>query len=318
VVTLPPWARTGLRRGLALVFFAALAFFGVRHARTIEWEAVGRALATTPMPVLGIAAALAAASHLTYSSFDLLGRAYTGHALRVGQVLRVTFTSYAFNLNLGSLVGGIALRLRLYARLGLPYLTISRVVTLSIVTNWLGYLVVAGLVFSLTPPQPPPGWGLSDLSLHLLGPVLLAVAAVYVAACLAGRRRRLRFRRHVVRLPGPAMVGAQLALSCANWALMGALMYTLLQGQLPYAQVLGVLLLAAVAGVIAHVPAGLGVLEAVFMALLSHRIPQAQLLAALLTYRAVYYLAPLGLAAILYLAQEMQPARARAAALPTS
>lgn len=182
----------------------------------------------------------------------------------------------------------------------------------------MGYLVVAGLVFSLTPPQPPPGWGLSDLSLRLLRAVLLSVAGAYVAAGLAGRGQRLRFRRHVARLPGPAMVGAQLALSCANWALMGALMYALLQGQLPYAQVLGVLLLAAVAGVITHVPAGLGVLEAVFMALLSHRIPQAQLLAALLTYRAVYYLAPLGLAAVLYLAQEVRPARARGAALPTS
>ncbi len=315
-MTLPPWARTGVRRGLALAFFATLAFFGVRHARTIEWQEVGQALAATPLPVLLVATALSAASHLTYSSFDLLGRAYTGHALRVGQVLRVTFTSYAFNLNLGSLVGGIALRLRLYARLGLPYLTISRVVTLSIVTNWLGYLMVAGLVFSLTPPQLPPGWGLSDLSLRLLGPVLLAVAGVYVAACLAGRRRRLRFRQYVVRLPGPAMVGAQLALSCANWALMGALVFTLLRGQLPYGQVLGVLLLAAVAGVIAHVPAGLGVLEAVFIALLSHRIPQAQLLAALLAYRAVYYLGPLGLATVLYLSQELRPTRAQVAARP--
>lgn len=315
-MTLPPWARTGLRRGLALAFFATLAFFGVRHARTIEWQEVGQALAATPPPVLLVAAALSAASHLTYSSFDLLGRAYTGHTLRVGQVLRATFTSYAFNLNFGSLVGGIALRLRLYARLGLSYLTISRVVTLSIVTNWLGYLVVAGLVFSVAPPQPPPAWGLSDLSLRLLGPVLLAVAGVYVVACLAGPRRRLRLGRYVVRLPGPAMVGAQLALSCANWALMGALVFTLLRGQLPYGQVLGVLLLAAVAGVIAHVPAGLGVLEAVFVALLSHRLPEAQLLAALLAYRAVYYLGPLGLATVLYLSQELQPSRAQVAARP--
>ena len=46
------------------------------------------------------------------------------------------------------------------------------------------------------------------------------------------------------------------------------------QDRLP--SVLGVLLVAAVAGVIAHVPAGLGVLEAVFIALLAHRVPQAR------------------------------------------
>ncbi len=314
---LQPRARTWLLRGLTLAFFAALAVFGVRYARTIQWQDVGQALAATPAHVLAAAVALAAASHLTYSSFDLLGRAYTGHRLRVAQVLRVTFTSYAFNLNLGSLVGGIALRLRLYARLGLSYLTISRVVGLSLVTNWLGYLVLAGLVFSLAPPQPPPSWALSDLGLRLLGPVLLVLAGAYVAVCLIGARRRLHFRRHVIRLPSPAITIAQLTLSCANWALMGALMFTLLQGRLPYAQVLGVLLVAAIAGVLAHVPAGLGVLEAVFVALLSHRLPETQLLAALLAYRAVYYLGPLGLAAVLYLMQEVRPAGPRPGALPT-
>jgi hypothetical protein len=40
------------------------------------------------------------------------------------------------------------------------------------------------------------------------------------------------------------------------------------------------------------VPAGLGVFEAVFIALLSHRISEGQLLAALLGYRAVYYIGP--------------------------
>lgn len=316
-MTLRPSLRTWLLRGLTLAFFAAMAVFGVRYARTIQWQDVGRALAATPTHVLAAAVALAAASHATYSSFDLLGRAYTGHRLRVAQVLRVTFTSYAFNLNLGSLVGGIALRLRLYARLGLSYLTITRVVGLSLVTNWLGYLVLAGLVFSLAPPQPPPSWALSDLGLRVLGPALLVPAVTYVAVCLIGARRRLRFRRYMIRLPSPGITIAQLALSCANWTLMGALMYTLLRGQIPYVQVLGVLLVAAIAGVIAHVPAGLGVLEAVFVALLSHRLPETQLLAALLAYRAVYYLGPLGLATVLYLAQEVQPAHVRRGALPT-
>jgi uncharacterized membrane protein YbhN (UPF0104 family) len=55
-----------------------------------------------------------------------------------------------------------------------------------------------------------------------------------------------------------------------------------------------------VAGVITHVPAGLGVLEAVFVALLSSQVPKEQLLAVLLTYRALYYLAPLIAATLMY------------------
>jgi uncharacterized membrane protein YbhN (UPF0104 family) len=37
-------------------------------------------------------------------------------------------TSYAFNLNLGSLVGSVAMRARLYARAGLDEATIAQVV----------------------------------------------------------------------------------------------------------------------------------------------------------------------------------------------
>ena len=57
-------------------------------------------------------------------------------------------------------------------------------------------------------------------------------------------------------------------------------------------QVLAVLLLAAVAGAVSHVPGGLGVLEAVFIAALGSQVPRPELLAALLAYRCVYYLLP--------------------------
>ena len=59
-------------------------------------------------------------------------------------------------------------------------------------------------------------------------------------------------------------------------------------------------------------PGGLGVLETVFVALLSYRVPQGQLLAALLAYRGIYYLLPLILATIAYGVTEMQARRLRA------
>jgi uncharacterized membrane protein YbhN (UPF0104 family) len=53
-----------------------------------------------------------------------------------------------------------------------------------------------------------------------------------------------------------------------------------------------------------HVPGGLGVLEAVFVAALSYRIPSVSILAALMVYRAIYYLAPLAAAVIAYVLLE--------------
>jgi uncharacterized membrane protein YbhN (UPF0104 family) len=74
---------------------------------------------------------------------------------------------------------------------------------------------------------------------------------------------------------------------------MAALLFVLMPTGVTYSAVLGALLIAAVASAIAHIPAGIGVLEAVFIALLGHQVPQPQMLAALLAYRACYYLGPL-------------------------
>ena len=78
--------------------------------------------------------------------------------------------------------------------------------------------------------------------------------------------------------------------------LIGAIVWSLFGGRVGYLEVLGALLLSAVAGLLAHVPAGLGVLEAVFVATLAGALPATEVLAAVLVYRAVCYLLPLALA----------------------
>ena len=284
------------KRGLAVSFFALVAWLLVRQARTIDWSAVGTSMAEMPVGVLLLGALLAAASHTLYSTFDLFGRHLVGHQLPAGRVMLVTFISYAFNLNFGALVGGIAFRYRLYARLGLGGAVVTRILTLSMLTNWLGYLVLAGLVFLLHPIPVPPTWPIDAGDLRALGFVLLAVASAYLLACATLKRRRWTVRGHEVILPSGRLALLQLGVSMVNWMLIAGIVFVLLQGRVEYAAVLGVLLAAAVAGVIAHVPAGLGVLEAVFVALLSPAIPADELLATLIVYRALYYLVPLAVA----------------------
>jgi uncharacterized membrane protein YbhN (UPF0104 family) len=251
-----------------------------------------------------LAAACAAASHALYCGYDLIGRHETGHRLPPAKVVVICFTCYAFNLNLGSLVGAVAMRYRLYARVGLHAEMITKILALSVLTNWLGYCFVAGCVFLFAGLTLPPGWELGSEGLRWLGAALLFAAAAYVGLCSLSTRREWRVRGHVLRLPSGPMAVLQLVLSATNWMLIGGVVWVLLQHRIDYASVLGVLLIAAVAGVIAHVPAGLGVLEAVFIALLSHRVPQTELIAALLAYRAIYYLMPLALASGLFVGLE--------------
>jgi uncharacterized membrane protein YbhN (UPF0104 family) len=297
-----PW----LRRILTIGFFGLVAWLIVSQARSIDWTEVGGALRSYSVTTLLAAVALAMSSHLVYSTYDLLGRAWTGHRLPARQVMPITFVSYAFNLNFGSLIGGFAFRYRLYSRYGLESETVTRVLTMSMVSNWLGYLLLAGAVAALGIVEPPSEWKIGALGIRISGFVMIALALAYLAVCAFARRRDWTLRNHHFTLPPFRLAVLQFVVSCANWLLMASVLYVLFQQKLPYPVVLGALLTAAVAGAVAHVPAGLGVIEAVFIGLLSGYLPTTQILAALLAYRAVYYLLPLVLALAVYVALEMR------------
>ncbi len=305
-----PW----LKRGATLLFFGLVAWLLVEQGRAIEWQEVFAALRAYPPALLLGALALGALSLGLYSCFDLLGRHYTGHTLRAPTVMLVTFISYVFNLNLGSLVGGVAFRYRLYSRLKLDTATITRVLTLSMLTNWIGYLFLGGLVFGFYTPELPPGWKIGSGGLQVLGFVLLAGSMAYLLLCALSRQRSFSLRGHRLDLPSGRLALLQVAMGAANWLIMSGLVFLLLQQKIAFPTVAGVLLVAAVAGVIAHVPAGLGVLEAVFVALLSHQMPTHQLLAALVAYRVIYYLLPLVIATALYLVTEARAKQLAASA----
>jgi uncharacterized membrane protein YbhN (UPF0104 family) len=300
-----PW----LKRIGSLAFFLAVVWLMYQYAQHIDWGDVLQSLQDLPRPALLAAVGLAAASHLLYSCFDLIGRRYTGHTLKTPLVMAVTFVAYTFNLCIGSVVGGVGFRYRLYSRLGLKTGVIARIVSMSLLTNWLGYKLLAGFLFLVHPLPLPPSWHMGNHGLQWIGAGLIAISLSYIVACWRSGDHVWTVRGHELYLPPWRMAVLQMAISALNWALMAAIVWVLLSQKLPYTDVLTVLLVGAIAGVVLHVPAGLGVFEAVFIALLSHRIGEGQLLAALLGYRAVYYIGPLAIAALMYLVMELRARR---------
>src|SRR3970040_2244758 len=113
-------------------------------------------------------------AYALYASYDLLARAYTGHGLSLRRVLAIAFVSYAFNLNLGAVVGGMGFRYRLYSHAGLSLATISRVVVFAIVSNWSGLLLLGGIALLFDPLPLPPAWELASQALRIVGMVMLA------------------------------------------------------------------------------------------------------------------------------------------------
>lgn len=302
------WPRA--RRIAWTVFLLGTAGLLVHLGRGLDWAGAVQALRALPIAWVGVAAAGVALAYAAFASYELLGAAMTppreggGEGARLGRrwLLAVGFVTFAVKLSLGALVGGVAIRYRLYGRLGLPLAATTRLLAASLLTNWLGYVALLGGLLLWQPPVLPPAWGeVADAGQGVLrgvGGVLLAGCAAYLAACVRppGRARTLHWRDHAISLPPwPAALG-QFALSGLHWASTAGVCWALLGGQLDYAAVLGALLLSAVAGAVTHVPGGLGVIEAVFIAMLGGQVDQGPLLGALLAFRAMYYVMPLGLA----------------------
>jgi len=289
-----------IKRVALAAWLAAIAWLVVSRAGEIDWAQVREALVSFDAMTIGTGFALAVPAMLACASFDLIGRHATGHSLPIPRVMLISYTGYYFSLNLGALVGGLAFRYRLYMPYGLPGMTISQIIGLSVVTNWSGYLPIAGSVLAYRPPELPEAWGVGSAVLRGAGFLLLAISAGYVVFCAVRGGTTVRWKGSTLRLPTVGIAAVQIGLSIVSWCSIGAIIAWLLPGDVSWFTVMPVLMVSAIAGIWSHVPSGLGVVELVFVALLGHEIRQSALLAAVLVYRIIYYLAPFALAIASY------------------
>jgi uncharacterized membrane protein YbhN (UPF0104 family) len=278
---------------LKWLFFVAVITLLVRYSRDIEWNQVRESVGRYHPFTIGLGMLLGLLCVSVYSCYDLVARRVFKLPLTVSQNLLVAFTSYAFNLNLGALVGGVAFRYRLYSRYGIEAATVSKVIGFSWLTNWLAYFFLSGVVFSSGLVKVPGNWEVGSTALRWIGAGFLGLFAAYTLLIVRRGGEELRLLKIQIALPRWRIACVQGLLGCAHWLLMGIILYLFMPDNLAFVEVFGVLLISAVAALLSHIPSGLGVLEAVFIALLGSRVPHSEIIAVLLVYRAVLYLFPL-------------------------
>lgn len=289
---------------LSLVLAAVFLYFLVAGLREVDWQETGRALRRFDRAAVLTGMGLALAGYLVASTYELLGRRYERHALAPATTFAIGFVAYAFAMSLGALLGGWVVRFRLYSRRGLPAERITRIIGLGVLTNWSGYLLLGGLVFLLQPPAPPPDWALEQDLLRILGLVLLTLCGWYLYLCSRCEGRVWQLRGVSLRCPPLGFAAWQILASGCSWLLMAAVIANYLPDSVGFTTVVATLFLSSVAGLIVRMPAGLGVVEAVFVAVLAHRVGAPTVLAAMLAFRASYYLVPFAGALVVYLLLE--------------
>jgi phosphatidylglycerol lysyltransferase len=295
-----------------LVFGAALAVLRA-ELRSATWHGLTADLTRLPLARLAMASGLTALSYAVLTSYDFLAFAYLGRDLPRRRAIPASLVAHAISNNVGlARLSGMSVRYRFYTRWGVSAEEFSRIVFWHTVTRWLGPLLLGGLSLALGP------WPEAAAVPHALGWLALAACAGYAGAA-AVRLGPVRVRQVELPLPSARLALAQLSISSLEWTLGGLVLYVLLPaGRVPFLAFLGVFLAAQAIGLASRVPGGAGVFEGALVLLLKPFAPAGVLVPALIAYRAIYYLAPLALAAAALVADALHHRRHQALWLGTA
>jgi len=292
--------RHGRRRWLApllaVVVCAVAAYLVYRLVRQYDLAEVATALQSVPTLRFLTALGFAACSYLCLTGFDALGVRYAGKSLAYPKIALTSFVSLSLGHNIGlSALSSGAVRYRFYSRWGLELDHVAKIVLFSGLTVGLGLATLGGGALILQPDLAGDIAGLSRGYALATGIGLLFVVGLYLTLC-GLVRGRLHIRRWTLKLPPLRLAVPQVLIGTVNFACVAACLHQALLGvaEIEYLRVVSVYVIANGAVVISHVPGGLGVLESVVLLLL----PQANVLAALVVFRIVYFLVPLALGSV--------------------
>jgi len=291
--------------GLVLLIFAAALWLLFHEFRQFHYRDLRESLYAITPARIALAAGLTVLNYLILVNYDWLGVRYIGHRLSLPRIALASFVGYVSSNNFGMILGGSSVRYRFYSVWGLSAVEILELIAMLGATFWIGVLSLAGLVFVAAPFRVSPRLHLPVETVWPLGVAFLIGVAAYLALC-ALRRRPIRLRGWQLPLPSLKLALLQIATSSADLLVASGVFYVLLPPDLgiSYPTLLGAYLLAIVAALFTHVPGGLGVFELVMLMVLAPNQPK-ELVAAMLVYRAIYYLLPLLVAAILLGAHEI-------------
>jgi uncharacterized membrane protein YbhN (UPF0104 family) len=242
--------------------------------------------------------------YLALAGYDAVSLAALGRRLAFRRIAYAAFLGYAFANTLPlSVVTGAAVRYRLYQQWGIEKSDAARVITLNTVTYVVGLLASAGLAFALQPVEVP---GFLRLPLHSARPLGFVCLAVVAAYLIWSSRKGGDLKIWKWELPRPTFrrALAQLGVSFADWVFSGAALYVLLPHRVPFHVFFAIYLLGQIAGLVAQVPAGLGVFEAVMLWGLTPALTTASVLIGLVAYRLVYFFLPLMIATAVWAVRE--------------
>lgn len=305
--------RQPISLAVTLLLFT-IALIACRHLLSeLDIYALHDSLLAVPPAALTGAVLTTVVGFIILLGYEWSASRYAGVQLPLQTLVMGGFSAFAIGNAIGlSLLSGGSVRYRLYARQGVAAAEVARMtlfasLSLGCALPPLAALATLSNLSAAAAALHLPQALLAAIALAVLGLALLLMYGLY--------RRRLpeqpladnllvRIGRRTLRLPGARLTFLQLLITALDVAAAATVLYLLLPEAPPFGAFLLVYLLALAAGVLSHVPGGVGVFEAVLLAAFADQLGAAPLAAALLLYRLIYVVLPLLLACALLLASE--------------
>jgi uncharacterized membrane protein YbhN (UPF0104 family) len=278
------------------------------------WQQLSEGLQNVSTWQICLALLVTAINFVVLTGYDWIAVHYLKKSVPIQKIMSGAVIGYAFSNILGWILGGTAVRYRLYTRWGFTFLEVVAFISLLSVTFWLGMFLLAGIAFVILPVHLPEEY--RD-HLHfppaLYGYLFLFCVSLYLLASMI-IRKPVKLGNQEFTFPPFRLSLLQLTVSAADFALASLVLYILLpDGTANYSTVLVSYLAAMIVTVILHVPGGFGVLELIVLELLTRgansssemQLPLA-VTCGLVLFRFIYYLLPGLIALLLFLWQEWQ------------
>ena len=287
-------------------------------AREVSYHQVARFVHGLPDWRIALAVVLTALSYVAMTLYDWFGVASLGKRLPRAQVSFISFLSYAFSNTLGMalLVSG-SIRYRFYIQAGLSTAEVAKVVLYCTLSFWLGLFTLTGVTLLIVPV--PATLPFAELRLPI-GALLTLLPVAWMAGSL-WLRKPVRVWRWPVSMPTPQNALRQIIVGTVDWGLAASVLYLLMPNEVDtgFGHYLAIFALGQIAGLISHVPGGLGVFEAVMLAgygATGNEGLEAPILGALAAYRLIYYFLPLCAATLMVLLREVRGLRTKSLLSP--
>lgn len=293
----------------ALLFFGLALWLGYNEIRKIGWDHLLTLISQTPFWVLSTALAFTLCDYIAFSGYDFLALKYIGKKLPKDKVVEAAMISFSVTNTTGhAYIAGGSLRYMLYSKLGLTELNVLKMIAFESVTYLLGMACVFDVslilssLFHLTP-------GSTDIKWFDIGAVVVSLLVLLYWVFVVRPKRKINFKNIQIQAPSPKITLLQMLVGSMDIVAASLVFYTLLRYHMDVniIHVFTIFTLAQLIGISTQVPGGLGVFEGAFLYLFVHTpAEKGGILAALITFRILYYFVPLGLTGLFFAGSQIK------------